>query len=166
MQFAVDTNVLLDQALGNEDVLDALDIIRKRVPGVRFVVTPTVLQELAFQAQDGPEAGVRAAAITVLGNLLKWGYQPLNLIPVGHGIVQSIGFKMRAAGIIPDDEVHDSEIIAEAALIDCTVLLSSDHHLLEAQAGGLLSAFLDGQDVTKITIGSPRMIVSRFMQRD
>ncbi len=47
MLIAVDTNVLLDQALGDEDVLDALNLIRERLQNARFIITPTVLQELA-----------------------------------------------------------------------------------------------------------------------
>jgi len=45
---AVDTNVLYDQALGDEDVLDALQVIRERLRDVRFVVTRTVIEELAW----------------------------------------------------------------------------------------------------------------------
>ena len=47
MLLAVDTNVLLDQALENADVLDALEVIRERLDDARFIVTSTVLEELA-----------------------------------------------------------------------------------------------------------------------
>jgi hypothetical protein len=30
---------------------------------------------------------------------------------------------------LPEEEVHDSLILAEAALLECVVLLTSDHHL-------------------------------------
>ena len=53
MLIAVDTNVLLDLALGVETVIDAIDTIRKRLPAIRFVVPPTVLQELALLLQKG-----------------------------------------------------------------------------------------------------------------
>lgn len=59
---AVDTNVLLDQALGDEDVLGALEVIRERLPGARFVVTTTVLEELAHQAEFGADSETREAA--------------------------------------------------------------------------------------------------------
>lgn len=43
---AVDTNVLLDCACGEESVLDALATIRRRIRAVQMVVSPTVLEEL------------------------------------------------------------------------------------------------------------------------
>lgn len=159
---AVDTNVLLDQALGDEDVLDALATIRGARGGVRFLVTPTVIQELMWLVENGEEAEVRQAALGSLQCLHAWGYEPLNLVPVGHGVVEQIGLKMRFAGIIPDREVHDSHIIAEAALVGCALLLSSDSHLLEAQAGGRLIDFLKECDVGRVVIDSPRGVVSKF----
>ncbi len=166
MLFAVDTNVLLDQALGDADVLDALGIIHARVNPVRFVVTPTVLEELAWQATH-ETVEKQQVALTALENLLAWGYEPLNLIPVGRGLVEQIGLKMRLRGIIDDAEVHDSEIIAEAALIGCNLLLTSDSHLLAAQDGGALHDFLKDCDVDgdNIVIGSPRTIASKFFIR-
>ncbi|HWL54031.1 MAG TPA: type II toxin-antitoxin system VapC family toxin [Chthoniobacteraceae bacterium] len=165
MLFAVDTNVLLDQALDDADVLDALGTIRLRVKAARFVVTPTVIEELAWQAGQSGEK--QRVAILALENLLSWGYEPLNLIPVGRGVVEAIGLKMRLKGIIDEAEVHDSEIIAEAALIGCNLLLTSDAHLLNAQEGGALRGFLKECDVEgdDLVIGSPRIIVEKFFQR-
>ena len=117
MLIAVDTNVLLDLALGVEVVIDALETIQKRIPGVRLVVLPTVLQELAFLLQNGETDRQRNAARAALVNLPAWKLEPLNLIPVGHGIVERIA------------ERNDSFVIAEAALIECGILLSTDAHL-------------------------------------
>jgi len=52
---AVDTNVLLDQALDDGDVLDAPSVIRERLPNARLIVTPTVLEELKKQADEDPD---------------------------------------------------------------------------------------------------------------
>ena len=62
---AVDSNVPLELADGNEAVLDALATIRQRLPHARFVITPSVFQELAHVALRDPlpdrqELGVRA----------------------------------------------------------------------------------------------------------
>ncbi len=62
MLFAVDTNVLIDQALGNADVLDAMEVIRERLPKARFIVTSTALEELAIQRVHGETAEKREAA--------------------------------------------------------------------------------------------------------
>ena len=37
---AVDTNVLLDRAVEDETVLDAFDLIRRRLPAAEFILTP------------------------------------------------------------------------------------------------------------------------------
>lgn len=167
MLIAVDTNVLLDQALADEDVLDALALIRDRLQPVRFIVTPTVLQELAWIADNGDTAEEQDAAKSALANLQEWGYEPLNVVPVGNGIVEQIGLKLRMRGVVPDEEENDACIIAEAALIGCTILLSSDGHLLEAQEHNNFRSVLADCDVEgdQLVIGSPRLIVQKFFRR-
>ncbi|MGA3171700.1 MAG: PIN domain-containing protein [Chthoniobacteraceae bacterium] len=164
---AVDTNVLLDQALADEDVLDALQIIRERMSSTRFIVTPTVLEELGRQADEDPKPAKREAAGRVLDHLIEWGYEPLNVIPVGKGIVEQISFKLRSRGVIPDEEENDASLTAEAALLGCGMLLTSDSHLLDAQAHPkfreiLKSCSVDGEN---IVIAKPRAIVTRFFKR-
>lgn len=131
MLIAVDTNVLLDQAVHDADVIDALSVIRERLPAAQFLISPTVLGELGEQEENGSKDERKAAGV-VIDSLRAWGYSPVNLIPAGHGIVEQIGFQLRVHGIIPDEEENDALIAAEAALLGCSILLSSDHHLLEA----------------------------------
>ena len=59
---AVDSNVPLDLADGNESVLDALNTIRARLINVRFVVTPSVFQELVHVALKDSVAARRGLA--------------------------------------------------------------------------------------------------------
>lgn len=129
-QVAVDTNFLLDLAEGKDIYLDALQVLIER--GCKLVATPTVLQELAYLAQygDKPERGL---AMTALGNYLEWGFRPIVLSPVQNGYVEIIGDEIRARGIIPHEERHDSFVLAEAALSECDLLVSSDPHLKDAQ---------------------------------
>ena len=167
MLLAVDTNVLLDQALQNADVLDALEIIRERLHEARFIVTSTVLEELARIAFHGATAEGRKAAEIALRSLISWGYEPLNIIPVGKGIAEQISFKLRSRGIIPDEEQNDAAIIAEAALIGCSILLSSDGHLIEAAKHPRFYALLEECSVEgdKLLIARPREIVRRFYRK-
>ena len=44
----VDTNFLLDLAVPKDKAHDAVEIIRRRVPGVEFLVPPTVVDELSY----------------------------------------------------------------------------------------------------------------------
>ena len=81
MRIALDTNVLLDQALADEDVLDAIKTIKRRLRDASFVVTATGLEELAWLA------GTALAALTRLN---EWGHKPLDVVPVGKGLVEQI----------------------------------------------------------------------------
>ena len=167
MLLAVDTNVLLDQALENADVLDALEVIRERLNEARFLVTSTVIEELSRLAFRGETTGDRAAATTALQSMTAWGYEPLNIIPVDRGIAEQISFKLRARGIIPEEEQNDAAIVAEAALIGCSILLSSDGHLLDAQKHPRFYPLLQecSVDGDKLIIARPREIVRRFYRK-
>lgn len=164
---AADTNVLLDRAVEDEDVLSAFEVIRERLPNATFIVTPTVLEELGYQFKNGERVEDRNAAFKVLSSLLEWGYQPLNVIPVGRGIIEQIGWKLRNKGIVPEEEENDAAIIAEAALLGCDMLLTSDHHLLEAQENSALLAVLRDCDVAgeNLVIATPRKIAGQFFRR-
>jgi hypothetical protein len=115
---------------------------------------------------EGDTEEARKAALKALSSLHKWGYDPLNVVPVGHGIVEQISFKLRTAGIIPDEEENDASIVAEAALIGCQVLLTSDSHLLDAQQDPEFRETLKDFDVEGggIVIARPRTIVQRFFR--
>ena len=166
MLIAVDTNVLLDQALEDQDVWGAIDVIRARLPDAKLVVPPTVLEELGYQLVNGDKSE-RAAAEKALSCLRSWGYEPLNLIPAGKGITEQISLKLRIKGIVPDEEQNDSYVIAESALIGCSILLSSDHHLLDAQDNKDFRDVLKDADVEgdQMIIATPRKIASRFFRR-
>ena len=163
MLIAVDTNVLLDQAVGDADVLDAILVLRTRLKGATFIVPPTVLEELGFQLVNG-DAEMQQAAETALTNLEEWGCEPMNVIAVVKGIAERISFKLRSLGPLPDEEENDGLIIAEAALLGCQLLLTSDHHMIEAQQHPRFRGILEESEVDGdgIVIGSPRTIVRRF----
>ena len=100
MLIAVDTNVLLDHALDDQDVLDAISTLRTRLGNPRFIVPPTALEELGHQVSDGDDEA-RDAAIKALNCMLAWGYEPVNVVPVGKGITEQIGFKLRSSACCP-----------------------------------------------------------------
>ena len=68
MFVAVDTNVLIEQADENENVLDALDAIRRKIKDAAFIVTPTVIEELGeiYQTRTGVESELAYKALTSL----------------------------------------------------------------------------------------------------
>ena len=160
MLIAADTNVLLDLAKDVEAVRDALDTIRQRLSDARFVVPPTVLHELALALRDD-DAPMRKAALRALAELRAWGFEPLNLVPVGHGIVERIADEIRRKDLLPTEEMNDSLIIAEAALLQCGMLLSSDAHLRGVDFERL-TLLLQGFDMAAPVIATPREIVRKF----
>lgn len=166
MLVAVDTNVLLDQATGDGDVIEAIAVIRSKLGNsVRLIVTPTVLHELAWAADHDDDRETREAALKALGSLREWGYEPLNVVPVGNGIVEQISLRLRTAGILPEEEENDAAILAESALIGCGILLTADSHLIDAQEHADFRSTLEGFDVQdKIVIARPRIIVQKFFR--
>ena len=108
----------------------------------------------------------REAAGVALENLLDWGFQPLNVIPVGQGIVEQVGLKLRMSGIVPEEEQNDASIISEAALIGCELLLGADGHMVDAEANPGFRPLLEDCHVDGDTLGiaRPRFIVQRFFR--
>lgn len=162
MLLAVDTNLPLDLAGETADVLDALSVIQQRIKGVRLIAPPTVCLELAFLAKHAEEKSLRNSAITALRSLfVRWSIQPVNLVPVGHGIVEIIGGRIRADGLLPEEEVHDAFILAESALLGASILLTSDAHLRSVDHQRI-TLLLKDFDLTAPIIATPREIVKKF----
>jgi len=161
MLVAVDTNVLMDFAAGVESVVDAVDLVRRRIRAARLVVLPTVIQELRFIAKYGESGEDSRLALTALQKLTEWGFEPVSFLPVELGITEQISLKLRGAGLLPETEVNDSFILAEAALLGCGLFLTSDFHFtgLDFQR---LALELRASDVSVPVIGRPRDIVRRF----
>jgi len=153
--------VPLDLADGREHALDALDVIRRRVRPERLLVTPTVFQVLVYLAEKGDTPDGREQATRALRGLAGWGLDVVNLVPVGHGIVERIADQVQEARLLPAEEHNDGLILAEAALLGCAILLISDAHLrgLDFLRASLqLKTF----DVEMPVIATPREIAAKF----
>ena len=164
MLFAIDTNPLIDWAQGYDEIPQCFKLIKRRVPGISIIVPPTVLIELGYFARTN-EKGLADQAIKALGlirceSLLR----PMNLIPVGHGIVDINAWKIRQRGLIDDDEIHDSMILAEAGLLGCEVLLTSDKHLTKIDST-ILAEVMRSFDGSVPIIRSPHQILKQFGPR-
>jgi predicted nucleic acid-binding protein len=110
-------------------VIDAIETIRNRLPNARFVIVPAVFQELVHIALNDPMPERRSLGTRAVRSLKGWHFDLLDIVLVGQGIVETVARRIRAAQLLPEEEVHDSIIMAEAALFGCTVLLTSDSHL-------------------------------------
>ena len=158
---AVDTNVPLDLADGKEDVLDALAVIRRRLKGGRLLLTPTAFQELVFLAEHADAPVDRRLAAKALKRLASWRIELVNLVPVGHGIVERIADRLLNRRLLPPEEYNDALIIAESALLGCDVLLSSDSHQHGVDFDRLKEE-LARFDVGAPIITTPREITRKF----
>jgi len=96
--------------------------------------------------------------LKALQSLLSWGFQPLDIKPVGHGIVERIGDEIRSAGLLPYEERNDSYIIAEAALCECDILVSSDKQVFGIDQPAL-HRLLKEYHVTPVAILWPKQVV-------
>jgi predicted nucleic acid-binding protein len=158
---AVDTNVPLDLAEGKEHVLDALAVIRRRLKPSRILVTPTVFHELVYLASESETEIERGRAARVVRGLAGWNFDLVNLVPVGHGIVERIADRLQQTNLLPAEEYNDGLILAEASLLGCAIVLTGDGHLrgLDFQRAALeLKRF----DVEMPLIATPREIVAKF----
>jgi hypothetical protein len=116
---------------------------------------------LVYLSEEGGTAADRDQAARALRGLAHWGLDLVNLVPVGHGIVERIADKLQEAALLPTEEYNDGLILAEAALLGCSILLTSDAHLrgLDFRRASLeLKAFDAGMPV----IATPREIVAKF----
>jgi predicted nucleic acid-binding protein len=161
MLFAIDTNPLIDWAEGYEDIADCFLLIKQRIPGISIIVPPTVLHELGYFAQTNAKKlgsyAIKALELIRDEPLLR----PINLVPVGHGIVDINAWKIRERKLIDEDEKNDSLILAEAGLLECSVLLTSDTHLTDIDPKMLREVMKDFDGSIPI-IQSPRQILKKF----
>ena len=163
-RLAVDTNVLLDIAAGVNDVLDAADVIADRLPETEQLVTPSVLDELAYLSDSGLTAQVRQSARQAIQLLRgKDRFRPILELPFAPENAEKLAVEFLRRKLLPDEEVHDSLILAETVLLDCHILLTSDEHLrsLDHQQ---LTWLLNQRDLTAPVIATPREIVRKFFR--
>jgi len=165
MRLAVDTNFLLYLAQPREVAHDALEVIRRRIRGAQILVTPTVLDELVTKSEDDTDPVVRDLARKALPRFMReWGMTPVELPDLQSTFARSIADKLLAQGIMPCEEHNDARILAEAALLECQLLVSSDSHLCDIDPGRLALA-LQACGVSVVLVLSPRDIVRKFAGR-
>lgn len=165
MQIAADTNVLLDFAKQDDWVIQAVQILRGKVMG-KIYLPPTVVQELAF-AQQHSKPETQELAEIALDKLLEWGFEPFNLVGVGHGITDLISSELRIRGFLPEEEINDGLIIAECALSNINLLLTSDSHILAVQddeCGKSFREYLESKHVYPLLVTSPIAVVKSYGQ--
>jgi hypothetical protein len=154
----------MDLGEESESVIDALGTIRQRLPSPRIVIPPTAKLELVHIAREGDSQKERTLALKGIAAARREGIIPINLMPVGHGIVERVAERLRSADLIPAAEVNDSQLVAESALVGARLLLSSDEHLRGIDFERLTME-LQGFDLTAPVIATPAEVVRKFFLR-
>ena len=158
---AVDTNVLLDLAEKEEDVTDAVQLIKHRLRQPQFLMPPTVRAELADDALHAGDFTKQERAMRAFQLAKSWKIQPIDLFEARTDIARRIGQRLRRLAMLPEEEVNDGLIMAESAILGSAFLLTSDEHLRGIDFERLtleLRAF----DLTAPVIATPREIVRKF----
>ena len=162
LRIAVDTNLLLDLADEAEDVLDAIAVIGRRLPEADRLVTPNVLDELAYLCDSGWSLQLRASARRAMELLREeQPFRPLLNCRFQRKRSNRLPEEIRHAHLLPKEEIHDSRILAEAALLDCGILLTSDAHLRSIDHQAMTLVF-NSLDLSVPVIATPREIVRKF----
>lgn len=162
MTIAVDTNFIVGLAGGDEETVEAHQTLGSRCPQHRRLVTPTVLLETRFLSRQTGDLLLRRAATIALRKLTsEWQIDAGFLSPVQHGIAEQVAREIRWRGLLPQEEKHDSLIIAEAALLNAILLVTNDS-LLRGLERLTLELVCDHFDLRAPIIATPREIVRHF----
>jgi predicted nucleic acid-binding protein len=161
MLIAVDTNVLLDLVAEIDDVADAIFVIRRRIRKCQMVIPPTAREELAQEATHGEVIDKLENARRAFELARSLNIRPVDLPEFQHDAARRIGRRIRDLELLPEAEVNDALILAEAALLNCAILLTSDAHLRGLDFTRL--AFeLQACDAVAPIIATPREVVHKF----
>ena len=160
---AVDTNVLLDLADEVDDVTDAVQVIRRRLRQAQLLIPPTVREELANDVLNSEDFEKRERAMSAFRLARAWNIQPLDLIEARRAQARRIGQRLRRLALLPTAEINDSLVLAESALLACSMLLTSDAHLrgLDFER---LSYELQTFGLAAPVTATPREIVRKFFR--
>jgi hypothetical protein len=124
---------------------------------------PTVREELAAEALRADAFDERERAMRAFRLARSWSIRPIDLLEAQHQTATRIGRRLRDSNLLPAPEVNDSLVLAESALLGCSILLTSDEHLRSMDFERLtfeLRAF----DVAPPVIATPREIVRKFFR--
>ena len=154
-RLALDTNLLFDLASGSDIAHSFREAFQHK--GYSLEVGPTVLLEAHYLHEHGTPAQQRLS-MTALTQLLQWKIQPFDLSPVEHGIAEQFCLRLHRKNLLPDEEINDGLILAEAALAEIPVLVTSDKHLLHIEESQLRLCF-DDADLPMVSCFHPRRLV-------
>ena len=163
-RIAVDTNFLMNLARPQDTAVDALEVIRSRARGAQILITPTTLDELGDKEQRDPDLETRALARRALAGLRGWRVTVAELSDLESIVARNIANKLLDERIIPAAERNDARILAEAAMLECQLLVSGDTDLRDADPARLALVLREAR-APMIVVRRPDEIVRLFAGR-
>lgn len=164
LRLAADTNLLLDLADNVESALDAVSIIDRRLPEADWLVPPSVLDELAYLCDFGQTQKIQESARIAFRTLREeHRFRPLLELPFAPENAEELAKGFRIRKLLPEEEIHDSLILAETVLLECGILLTSDEHLRGIDHEQL-TWVLAAHKLAPPVIATPREIVQKFFR--
>jgi rRNA-processing protein FCF1 len=152
---ALDANVLLDLAEENDFAHEFREAFARR--GYSFLIPPTVIAELDLLATRG-SAPQRKLADISLEKLTTWGCRPFTLSSTDLAIASRFAVRLLDSRLIPETELNDGKILAQASLAGIPLLVTSDKHLLDISEETLLVAF-DEADLPLVHPAHPERLM-------
>jgi len=134
---ALDANLLLDLAEEKDFAHEFREEFATR--GYSFLIPPTVIVELDLLATLGSPVQ-RGLADISLEKLSVWGCQPFTLSSTDLAIATRFAGRLLELRLIPETELNDGKILAQASLAGIPLLVTSDKHLLDISKDALLLA--------------------------
>jgi len=128
--------------------------------GFTTVVTPTVVQELAYGADHAATVELKGLFMLALSDMIQWGVQPFNLKPVGNGICEIVANVIADRGLLPEHEKNDACILIESSFTAAAMLITWDNHLLRAD-NAALNEVLKSFDLHPVQIVRPELILEK-----
>jgi hypothetical protein len=155
-QFALDANLLLNLAAEADFALEFKEVFQGK--GYTLRVPPTALAELHAISVHGDTVHKQRLAATALSRLREWRLEPFALSSVQQTIARHFAGRLLARQLIPEEEFNDGLILAEAALEEIPLLITSDKHLLDIEESSLALAFSEA-DLPLVTPVHPRRLL-------
>jgi hypothetical protein len=153
---ALDAEVLMALGLGDEVCQGAVDGLHRL--GFYCLVTETVLQELADICEKGEDQEVRDHSKNTLGQITNWGFLTPALNALKMGVAMQVA-KNLVDTLMPDGEINDGLILAEAAYNECRLFVTRRETILKANREAIQVSLMHA-DLNAVVVGSPEEINS------
>jgi predicted nucleic acid-binding protein len=154
-RLSLDTNVLFDLAAGRDFAHEFRETYQGK--GYSLVIAPTVVAELYFLRIDGDREERRLASVS-LAKLSTWEFRPFTLSDIQTDLAKRFARRLLERGLLPEEELNDACILAESAVAEIPVVVSSDKHLLDVDQD-VLRDLCDDADLTVTFPLNPRRLL-------